>query len=321
MKNVLALRGNIALIALFTLFLSASAFSQAKLRIAMDTDADNKADFTVFRPSNNVWYIAKSGGGFTFTQFGLASEDIMAPGDFDGDGKGDISVWRDATGAWYRFNSSNGTFVATSWGSSGDEPVGRDYDGDGKTDLAVVRRTGGTMIWYVLSSLNGSFQAAPFGLSTDYSAPGDYDGDGKFDLAVQRPGATLASQSTFYVQRSTAGLLVTNWGLGNDLVVPGDYDGDGKTDVAVVREGTTATSSLVWYIQKSTDGGLIAVSFGTTGTDLNTQNDYDGDGKTDISIWRNTTGQFWILRSTDGVIQATSWGSSDDYPVASYDTH
>jgi hypothetical protein len=51
------------------------------------------------------------------------------------------------------------------------------------------------------------------------------------------------------------------------------------------------------------------------------QNDYDGDGKTDIAIWRDSDGMFWWRRSSDGVINVLQWGSPNDYPVASYDTH
>ena len=111
------------------------------------------------------------------------------------------------------------------------------------------------------------------------------------------------------------------WGLTNDLVVPGDYDGDGKTDVAVIREGATATSNLVWYILQSSTNTLLSAQFGITGTDLNAQNDYDGDGRTDIAIWRDSSGTFYILKSSDGGLLAVPWGLSGDYPVASYDTH
>lgn len=132
-----------AVITAVSVLLSAAAFSQASLRKALDFDGDGKVDFTVVRPSNNTWYISKTGGGETYQNFGLANEDFVEPGDFDGDGKADISVWRDTTGVWYRFNSGDGTFTAVQFGISGDEPVARDYDGDNKADLAVVRRTNG----------------------------------------------------------------------------------------------------------------------------------------------------------------------------------
>src|SRR5436190_5119670 len=141
MKNFVAHAGRIGSFALITLLLTSSAFSQAALRKAMDYDADGKADFVVFRPTNNVWYISNN-TGVTATNFGLQAEDFMTPGDYDGDGKGDIAVWRDTTGTFYWLNSSDGTFHAVNWGLTNDEPVARDYDGDGKTDLAVARRSG-----------------------------------------------------------------------------------------------------------------------------------------------------------------------------------
>jgi hypothetical protein len=98
-----------AFIAIAMLF-SSSAFSQLSLRNAMDIDNDGKADYSVFRPGNNAWYIFKSGGGPAYIQnFGLANDDFMAPGDYDGDGIGDIGVWRDTTGVWYWLKSSDNT--------------------------------------------------------------------------------------------------------------------------------------------------------------------------------------------------------------------
>ncbi len=304
--------------------LAVSSVAQISLRNALDYDGDNKADLVVFRPENNVWYVNQSNGGFIFQQFGLSNSDYMTPGDYDGDGKGDISVWRDSDGIWYRLNSSDSVFSAVHFGISGDEPIARDYDGDGKTDQAVVRRSNGAMIWYVLNSADSSFFAMEFGLSTDFTAPGDYDGDGKFDLAVQRPGATATSQATFFILETGGGgnTTVINWGLSNDLVVPGDYDGDGKTDIAVVREGSTPTDNLLWFVLQSSDFSALIRSFGLTGSDLNAQNDYDGDGATDMAVWRDSNGTFYLLPSSN--IASTTviqWGAASDFPVASYDTH
>ena len=58
-------------------------------------------------------------------------------------------------------------------------------------------------------------------------------------------------------------------------------------------------------------------SFGLTGSDLNAQNDYDGDGKTDIAVWRNTNGTFYVQQSssTDNTL-VYHWGIPNDFPVA-----
>src|SRR5262245_60751112 len=101
MRNIVARRGMIALAGLFTVLFAVTGFSQLALRKAMDTDLDGKADFTVVRPATNTWWVAKSGGGFTSTLFGLNGEDFYTPGDYDGDNKGDLAVWRDTTGVFW----------------------------------------------------------------------------------------------------------------------------------------------------------------------------------------------------------------------------
>jgi len=332
MNNIFTKISKISAFFVCALLLVVSVSAQISLRTALDTDKDGKADFSVQRPSNNVWYISKSGGGFTFQPFGTIQTDYQTPGDYDGDGKGDIAVWRETTGIWYYILSSTNTVGGVQFGMEGDEPVARDYDGDGKTDVAVVRTSGGgsgVKTWFALRSTNGSLLAAQFGAGTDYVAPGDYDGDGKFDLAVQRPGANPATnQAIFFIlQSSNNTLLSIPWGVGNDQVVPGDYDGDGKTDIAVVRAGSGAESELNWFIRKSTDGGLKSVKFGITGDDnifgdLTVQNDYDGDGITDVAVWRDSNGFFYFIRSSgNGSTSGVQWGTSEDYPIANYDTH
>ncbi len=320
MRSSIAVFGKTALVAAFITLLTLPSFGQLSLRKAVDFDNDTKADYVIFRPSNNTWYIRTSGGAFYSQPWGVANEDWLVPGDYDGDGKPDIAVWRETTGIWYIISSITNTFSTRGWGVLGDEPVARDYDADGKTDLAVIRRTGGNMIWYLFYSSNNNFEGRQFGVSSDFAAPGDYDGDGRFDLAVQRPGATPTSLSTFYINTGTTFEVIT-FGQSSDLVVPGDWDGDGKTDIAVVREGTTPTSNLTWYVRRSLDLQLSVVLWGVTGTDLTVQNDYDGDGKTDYAIWRNSDGRFYILNPVNGSISVIGWGQPSDFPVAGYDTH
>lgn len=323
MNSFLTKSGKIGVILSCVLLLAVSAIAQSSLRKALDFDGDGKADYSIFRATDNSWYIRGSGGGLISQAFGSSNTDYQAPGDFDGDGKADISVFRDTDGGWYRLNSSNNTFSGVFFGTSGDEPVARDYDGDGKTDQAVIRRSGGVLNWYILKSTTGTLQGVQFGAdATDYSAPGDYDGDGKIDIAVQRTGANPTDAAIFYIlQSSNNAVTGIAWGISSDMVVPGDYDGDGKTDIAVIREGANANSPLNWYIRQSSNGAFRGEAFGATGPDLNAQADYDGDGKTDIAVWRDTNGTYYIKRSTDGAIVSFAWGTANDFPIASYDIH
>ena len=321
MSRFIAPIGRFATVALLATLLSIPSFAQVSLREALDFDGDQKADFTIFRPSENAWYILGSSGSFQYQQWGIANEDRLVPGDYDGDNKGDIAVWRDAGGLWFIIRSSDSTFFGSQWGADGDQPVARDYDGDGMTDLAVVRRSGGYLYWWILNS-GGGLTLSQWGIDADYVAPGDYDGDGMFDIAIQRKGDTPTSQALFYVLVSSGGYFAVPWGWGSDFVVPGDYDGDGKTDIAIVREGELPTDPLTWYILRSDLNGFIGATFGLTGDDYNVQGDYDGDGKTDIAIWRQSTGVFSVRSSINGeTLNPVQWGSPGDLPLAAYDTH
>ncbi|HEV8593185.1 MAG TPA: M36 family metallopeptidase [Pyrinomonadaceae bacterium] len=177
-----------------------------------DYDGDGKADMAVFRPSTNVWYIQNSGGGITMTPFGAAG-DLPVRGDYNGDGKTDIAVFRPSTGTWW-ISNSGGSVTTTNFGLAADKPVTADYDGDNKDDIAVFRPSNGT--WYIQRSSNGAVDFVTFGISTDLPVAGDYDGDGKDDVAVYRDG-------TWYAQRSSAGILITNFGLSSDTALPSRY--------------------------------------------------------------------------------------------------
>ena len=92
-----------------------------------DFDGDGTTDYTVFRPSEGMWYLVKSSDSQTSqTQWG-ASSDVVVPGDYDGDGKTDLAVYRPSEGVWYIKKSSDGTTAQQQWGASTDIPLKAGY--------------------------------------------------------------------------------------------------------------------------------------------------------------------------------------------------
>lgn len=277
-----------------------------------DYDGDEKADLSVFRPSDRVWYINQSTAGFRAVEWGLASDSVV-PADYDGDRKTDIATWRadfHSSGYSYFFvnNSADNTIRKEQFGRPGDQPlpVG-DWDGDGKADLAVYRNgtngESGRFYYRPSSQPEVDFVTIVWGVSGDIPIRGDFDGDGRSDAAVFRQ-----SDHTWYILQSSDGeVRYERWGLVSDKLVPADYDGDGKTDLAVFRNG-------IWYISRSSDGQAVYIHFGLN-TDYLVPADYDGDGKTDVGVFRN--GTWYILWSSSSGVSIEQFGLPDDRPVPS----
>ncbi len=201
-----------------------------------------------------------------------------------------------------------------------------DFDGDGRTDYVVIRTPADIfstppMEWYVLLG-SGGFMAQQFGnfsgtATGDRAMPEDYDGDGKCDFAVFRNNSI--PPTLYYLSSETGTVQARELEGFSHPHMTQDFDGDGKADPA---QATGENGKLIWKIAESRTGNLRSVHFGSY-QDISLRGDYDGDGKADIAVYRDARGTpantFFILRSSDGLMQSMVFGNSQTDIIVSAD--
>ena len=107
-----------------------------------------------------------------------------------------------------------------------------------------------------------------------------------------------------------------HWGQMIDLGVQGLGDlyqgySDWRRIYGTMSKNFTARTfenalSARWYL--TTPQGVPAR--GLTGS-----SDYDGDGKTDYATWRPSSGEWFVIHSSDGSQHSQQWGTAGDIPV------
>jgi subtilisin-like proprotein convertase family protein len=296
-------------------------------------NAEKRAENKAPQAGVGWWSILNNGSSPSRVTLGVDT-DFFQMGDFDGDGKDDFCVWSPGAAGVAAFKilkSSTNTVSVRLYGQTGDTPdVIGDWNADGKDDLAVYRDgTAGSpqsFFFWSNETTPTAVNYIPWGTDGDVGYALDYDGDGKLDPAVQRNGG--GGRGDHYIRNSSTGALsYVIYGLSSDFVVPGDYDGDGKDDIVVSRNANFGGGTFKYFWIRETDGGGTPNSplqWGISG-DFICQGDYDGDGKTDVGVWRSNADPnlnfFFGRRSSDGSLLQLEWGASGDYPVNNWNVH
>jgi hypothetical protein len=104
---------------------------------------------------------------------------------------------------------------------------------------------------------------------------------------------------------------------------PLDYNGDGRTDYVVVRNtGGGSGGQVTWYINNGTTFNQAAWGIST---DFFVSEDFDGDGKDDLTVYRPTAtpanSGYYIFQSQTNTFRFVSLGLTGDDPtiVGDYD--
>ena len=161
-------------------------------------------------------------------------------------------------------------------------------------------------MWFIDRSANGAWNDCTadtcinFGIQGDIPVTGDWNGDGTTKIGVFRP-----SIGWWFLDYNGNGQWdgcttdrCYNFGISEDTPVTGDWDGDGKTEIGVFRK-----SIGWWFLDYNGDGTWSGCSadrcynFGIS-EDTPVTGDWNGDGKTDIGVFRPSIG--WWFTDVNG---------------------
>ena len=275
--------------------------------VPCDYDGDGVDDIALYDSTTGVWTSYNSSGQLQQKKFGEVG-DIPMPGNYKGDRKCEYSVYRPSSGTWFFLGHASQAF-----GAGSDVPVKQDIDGDGRLELVVYRVTTGE--WFIKHA-NGQVTTRKVGLSSDFPTSEYAKYYAMRNSSGFRADSLSNNHSNFSVYNRSSQTIskFSRFGrVDNALLAPAgtsilrtDFNGDGRFEDTVFSGG-------VWSV---TDHGAYNAQFfwGLPG-DIPFSADFDGDGRTDLAVWRPSNGGWYLINSSDGQFRFYQWGLAGDIPM------
>jgi hypothetical protein len=279
---------------------------------AGDFNHDGKLDLAVSNnplsgPGHNIAIIVGDGAGHFTVTTTIPGVAFLGSADFNSDGNLDLIGVTDqlrfylgnSTGGFIQQPDVNTGILVTSFTID-------DVNNDGAADIIAV--SGSNSLSVVLGIGNGTFNPPtlyPINVVRvgSFVATGDINGDGHVDIA----STNHDTNGQVHVLRGNSTGSFTFVGSYSTTVrrplriSVTDFNGDERSDIAALNYD---------------DGiGKVLVLLSTCLTPT-PRYDFDGDGKSEVTVYRAESGFWYALRSSNNSLLAQSWGNSSDRVVA-----
>jgi hypothetical protein len=213
-----------------------------------------------------------------------------------------------------KYNDGNGNLPQSTFRDipfTGDFPysiVVADFDNNGRNDFATANSNSRNVSVYLqdnagnFSPANGSPYFILANRTPRFINIGDFNNDQKLDIVIANEG-TSGGFAVLLGQIGGSFGNLTNFVTDADntkQVLVGDITSDNRPDLILAN---SAASDKIFLRKNTCSDSLPANS---------AKFDYDGDRKTDLSIFRPPNGQWWLNQSSNGNTKVYQFGQATD---------